>query len=114
MSAFAVLVMALSVSCNGGEDVAEKSVFGKMAVAYDEAALKVSAAKDISGLNEINTSLEEKIKDIETQCAEELKSVRETKAVDADAYKSDEDALKKAQKAYDDAFVEKYLNLTLQ
>ena len=72
---------------------------------------KVNAAKAVSELNDINTALETEISGIEEQCADELNRIFEEKAVNAEAYKSDEDSLKKAQTGYDDAYISKYLEL---
>lgn len=113
-SLIAVLVVALSASCGESESQAVKNVFEKKADAYEKAAVKVAEAKEVSVLNEINKALEDELAGIEEECAAELKSVDEKKAVDADAFKSDEEALKAAQKAYDDAFVGKFLNLSGQ
>ena len=110
----AVLAVALFAYFYSNGTFAGKSVFEKKIAAYEAAAVKVNAAKEISELNEINKALEDEIDGIEQQCAEELKGVHEKKAGEADAYKSEEEALKAAQKAYDDAFVEMFLNLGVQ
>ena len=106
-----VLMASLLVSCNGNEASAVKNVFGKNVAAIEQATVKISEAKEISELSEVNKALEDELASIEELCAEELKGLEEEKAGNADAYKSDEEAVKTALKAYDDAFVEKLLNM---
>ena len=109
-----MLMIIFLASCNGKEVSVEKNVFEKMVTAYQEATVKVNAAKEVSELSEINKALEEELDGIEAQCAEELKGIKEKKAADADAFKSDEEAFKEAQRAYDDAYVERILDLGVQ
>ena len=105
-----VAVAALFLASCAGASKPE-NVFDKKISAYNGAVEKVLAAKEISELNGINEALENEIAGIEELCADELNKVFEEKAVNVDAYKSDEDSLKKAQTAYDDAYISRYLEL---
>ena len=55
----AVLAVALFAYFYSNGTFAGKSVFEKKIAAYEAAAVKVNAAKEISELNEINKALEE-------------------------------------------------------
>lgn len=107
----AVLVLPFVVSCGGNKTELAKNVFEKKASVYQNAKEDIAAAKEISVLNEINMDLEKQIEDIDAQCEAELRKIQEERVENADAYKDDEDAMKEARKAYDDAFIEKYLNI---
>lgn len=108
VSLVAVAALFLA-SCAGGSK--PENVFDKKISVYESAVEKVAAAKEISELNEINAALESEIAGIEELCADELNKVFEERAVNIEAYRSDEDSLKKAQTAYDDAYITKYLEL---
>lgn len=103
-----VVTLTFFASCSGSEP---ENVYDKKISVYVNALEKINAAKAVSELNDINTALETEISGIEEQCADELNRIFEEKAVNAEAYKSDEDSLKKAQTGYDDAYISKYLEL---
>ena len=103
-----VVTLTFFASCSDSEP---ENVYDKKISVYVNALEKVNAAKVVSELNDINTALETEISGIEEQCADELNRIFEEKAVNAEAYKSDEDSLKKAQTGYDDAYISKYLEL---
>ncbi|MBO5787151.1 MAG: hypothetical protein J6R07_00575 [Bacteroidaceae bacterium] len=105
-----VVTLSLFSSCSSSGNEQE-NVFDKKITVYTNAVEKVNAAKAVAELNDINVALEAEIATIDEQCADELNRIFEEKAVNADAYKNDEDSLKKAQTNYDDAYISKYLEL---
>lgn len=104
-----VVTLSLFSSCSRGNE--QENVFDKKITVYTNAVEKVNAAKAVAELNDINVALEAEIATIDEQCADELNRIFEEKAVNADAYKNDEDSLKRAQTNYDDAYISKYLEL---
>lgn len=104
-----VVTLSLFSSCSRGNE--QENVFDKKITVYTNAVEKVNAAKAVAELNDINVALEAEIATIDEQCADELNRIFEEKAVNVDAYKNDEDSLKKAQTNYDDAYISKYLEL---
>lgn len=102
-------VAFLFASCGG--DKAPETVFDKKVSAYECAAKKVAAAKEIAELNSINAALENEIDSIEKVCADELNKVFEEKALNIEAYRSEEDSLRRVQAVYDDAYISRYLEL---
>lgn len=104
-----VVTLSLFSSCSRGNE--QENVFDKKITVYTNAVEKVNAAKAVAELNDINVALEAEIATIDEQCADELNRIFEEKAVNADAYKNDEDSLKRAQTKYDDAYISKYLEL---
>ncbi len=106
----AAVTLSLFASCSSKGSEPE-NVYDKKISVYISAVEKVNAAKAVADLNGINTAVEAEIAALDEQCADEINRIFEEKAVNADAYKSDEDSLKKAQTTYDDAYIEKYLEL---
>lgn len=106
-----VIAAAVCLLASCGAESKSKNVFDKKITVYKDAVKKVAEAKEITELNDLNAALESEIAGIDELCADELNKVFEEKAVNVDAYKSDEDSLKKAQTAYDDAYITRYLEL---
>ena len=110
LSAVAAVALLFVVSCGGGNSERE-NVFDKKVAAYAGATAKVASAKGVAELNEINAALESEIAAIDEECADEIKKIFEQKVENVDAFRSDEDSLKRAQTNYDDAYIVKYLEL---
>ena len=106
-----VIAVAVCLLASCGAESKPENVFDKKITVYKDAVKKVAEAKEITELNDLNAALESEIAGIDELCADELNKVFEEKAVNVDAYKSDEDSLKKAQTAYDDAYITRYLEL---
>lgn len=103
----AVMAISFFASCNSGTE----NVFTKKITAIEQAKAKIPAANATIELNEINAALEKELAAIDEACAEELAAIADERIKNAEAYKNDEDSLKKVQSSYDDAYIERVLSL---
>ena len=108
MFVVAVVAMFAIIACG---NATKGNVYTKKSAAYKVATAKVNAVTDVDALNDINALLEKEIAAINVECEAEYEKIFEEKLTNADLYRSDEDALKAAQKEYDDLYVEKYFEL---